>query len=92
MKSSPSDRATASRVTFQLLIEGADQSVRLTTPYFLPDRAFRRALVALAERGVQMSVIVPGPHTDQHWVRLASRRMWGNCSAPASESTSTCRR
>jgi cardiolipin synthase len=77
VKSSPSDRATASRVTFQLLMEGADQHVRIATPYFLPDRALRRALVELARRGVAVSVIVPGRHTDQRWVRLASRRMWG---------------
>lgn len=77
VKSSPSDRATASRVTFQLLIEGADHTVRIQTPYFLPDRAFRRALCSMAERGVDITVIVPGPHTDQKWVRLASRRMWG---------------
>jgi cardiolipin synthase len=77
IKSSPSDRATASRVTFQLLLEGADHSVRISTPYFLPDRALRRALVQMAERGVEVTVIVPGRHTDQHWVRLASRRMWG---------------
>jgi cardiolipin synthase len=77
IKSSPSDRATASRVTFQLLLEGADHTVRINTPYFLPDRALRRALVGIAQRGVQVSVIVPGQHTDQKWVRLASRRMWG---------------
>jgi cardiolipin synthase A/B len=77
VKSSPADRATASRVTFQLLTEGADHSVRITTPYFLPDRAFRRAFVTMAGRGVKISVIVPGRHTDQRWVRLASRRMWG---------------
>jgi cardiolipin synthase len=77
VKSSPSDRATASRVAFQLLMEGADQEVRITTPYFLPDRAYRRALVGIAARGVQVSVIVPGRRTDQRWVRLASRRMWG---------------
>jgi cardiolipin synthase len=77
VKSSPSDRATASRVAFQLLIEAADRSVRISTPYFLPDRALRRALAGMAAHGVQVSVIVPGPHTDQHWVRLASRRMWG---------------
>jgi cardiolipin synthase A/B len=81
VKSSPSDRATASRVTFQLLIEGADHSVRISTQYFLPDRAFRRALVGMAQRGVQISVIVPGKHTDQKWVRLASRRMWGELLA-----------
>ena len=77
VKSSPSDRATASRVTFQLLMEGADQQLHITTPYFLPDRAFRRALREIAARGVSLSVIVPGRETDQKWVRLASRRMWG---------------
>ncbi len=76
VKSSPSDRATASRVTFQLLIEGADRVLRICTPYFLPDRALRRALVSMARRGITITVIVPGPATDQHWVRLASRRMW----------------
>jgi cardiolipin synthase len=77
IKSSPSDRATSSRVAFQLLMEGADHHVRISTPYFLPDRALRRALVNLAKRGVAVSVVVPGHHTDQRWVRLASRRMWG---------------
>src|SRR5207248_9733718 len=52
VKSSPSDRATASRVAFQLLIEGADHAVRIATPYFLPDRSLRRALVNVAKRGV----------------------------------------
>ncbi|PYR91804.1 MAG: cardiolipin synthase B [Acidobacteria bacterium] len=78
IKSSPSDRATASRVTFQLLIEGADQAVRISTPYFLPDFALRRALLDMAKRGVSIIVIVPGAATDQRWVRLASRRMWGH--------------
>jgi cardiolipin synthase len=77
VKSSPSDRATASRVTFQLLMEGADRHVHITTPYFLPDRAMRRALKEVRGRGVAVGVIVPGRCTDQRWVRLASRRMWG---------------
>jgi cardiolipin synthase len=58
-------------------MEGADHHVRIATPYFLPDRALRRAFVNLAKRGVTIDVIVPGRHTDQRWVRLASRRMWG---------------
>ena len=77
IRSSPSDRATASRVSFQLLMEGADSDVHIATPYFLPDRSLRRALTGMAARGVQVSVIVPGRYTDQKWVRLASRRMWG---------------
>ena len=55
----------------------SDHDVRISTPYFLPDRALRRALVTMAARGVAITVIVPGRRTDQQWVRLASRRMWG---------------
>ena len=77
VKSSPSDRATASRVTFQTLMEGADHSIHISTPYFLPDGSLRRALIETARRGVKITVIVPGHKTDQRWVRLASRRMWG---------------
>jgi cardiolipin synthase len=58
-------------------MEGADHSVHINTPYFLPDRSLRRALMETARRGVKITVIVPGRHTDQRWVRLASRRMWG---------------
>jgi cardiolipin synthase A/B len=76
VKSSPSDRATVSRVVFQMLIEGAVSSIDISTPYFLPDRAMRRALVRAAQRGVLVRVNVPGKVTDQHLVRLASRRMY----------------
>jgi cardiolipin synthase len=77
VKSSPSDRATVSRVAFQVLIEGAENEVRISTPYFLPDRTLRAALAGTAERGVRIRVVVPGPRTDQRWVRIASRRMYG---------------
>jgi cardiolipin synthase len=77
VKSSPADRATSSRVVFQMLIEGAVTEIDIATPYFLPDRSLRRALVRAARRGVRIRVIVPGPHTDQRLVRLASRRMYG---------------
>jgi cardiolipin synthase len=76
VKSSPSDRATASRVVFQMLIEGAVSCIDIQTPYFLPDKSLRRALVRAACRGVRVRVIVPGKDTDQRLVRLASRRMY----------------
>lgn len=77
VKSSPSDRATSSRVVFQMLIEGAVSEIDISTPYFLPDRAMRRALVRAARRGVRVRVVVPGRRSDQRLVRLASRRMYG---------------
>lgn len=78
IKSSPADRATFSRVLFQMLVESAMRRVLISTPYFLPDKAFRQAFVRTARRGVEITVIVPGAHTDQQWVRLASRRIWGD--------------
>jgi cardiolipin synthase len=76
VKSSPSDRATVSRVVFQMLIEGAVTCIDISTPYFLPDRSMRRAILRAAQRGVRVRVIVPGRHSDQRLVRLASRRMF----------------
>jgi cardiolipin synthase len=76
-KSSPADRSTVSRALFQLLMEGANSRVRVATPYFLPDKSFRAAIARTCARGVEITVIVPGAHTDQRWVRLASRRMYG---------------
>jgi cardiolipin synthase A/B len=76
VKSSPADRATACRVAFQMLVEGASKRIRLTTPYFLPDRSLRQAFIATAKRGVAIDIIVPGSHTDQRWVRLVSRRKY----------------
>ena len=81
VKSSPSDRATASRVVFQMLVEGAVRRIDISTPYFLPDRAMRRALVRAAQRGVQVRVLVPGRLSDQQLVRLASRRLYGELLA-----------
>jgi cardiolipin synthase len=81
VKSSPSDRATVSRVVFQMLMEHATTSITISTPYFLPDRALRRTLRDAVARGVRVSVMVPGPRTDQRHVRFASRRMYGTLLA-----------
>ena len=88
VRSSPADRATASRVSFQLLMEGADRDCGSTRRIFCPI-ALQRALIDLAERGVEVSIIVPGPATDQRWVRYASRRLWGRLLEAESESTNT---
>ena len=58
-------------------MESARERVLITTPYFLPDKAFRHALRRTAERGVEIIALVPGHDTDQRWVRLASRRLYG---------------
>jgi len=76
IRSSPSDRATASRVGFQLLMACAHQTIDISTPYFLPDFTLRRFFIETARRGIRIRVLVPGPRTDQKLVRLASRRLY----------------
>jgi phosphatidylserine/phosphatidylglycerophosphate/cardiolipin synthase-like enzyme len=44
--------------------EAANRSVRISTLYFLPDEAFRRARIRVARCGVDITVVVPGPRTD----------------------------
>lgn len=43
--------------------------VWLATPYFVPDRGLRRALMRAAARGVDVRLLLPGPHTDHPAVR-----------------------
>ncbi|NEX64859.1 phospholipase D-like domain-containing protein [Noviherbaspirillum galbum] len=70
-------RSTRSRTLFQLLIAAAGQEVLINSPYFLPDRALRRCLLAAAARGVEIRVIMPGTHNNHLFARLASRRLYG---------------
>jgi cardiolipin synthase len=72
-------RATRARMLFQTLIAGACRSIHITTPYFLPDRGARQALVdALVKRGVEVKIIVPGKHSDHLLTRRSSRRLYGD--------------
>jgi cardiolipin synthase len=56
-----------------LAIAAARESVDLTAAYFVPRPAFSDALAAAAERSVRVRVLVPGPHIDKDFVRVAGR-------------------
>ena len=72
-------RATRARMLFQTLIAGACRSIHITTPYFLPDRGARQALIdAVEKRGVDLKIIVPGKHSDHLLTRRSSRRIYGD--------------
>jgi len=45
----------------------------LTADYFVPRPAFTDAVIETARRGVQVRVLVPGPHIDKGLVRVAGR-------------------
>jgi len=70
--------STRARMLFQLLMASAQRSIQITTPYFLPDRSFRDELVrAMRERGVEVSIVVPGKHSDHQLTRSSSRAAYG---------------
>lgn len=72
-------RSTRARMLFQTLIACAQRSIHITTPYFVPDRGARQALVdALTRRGVEVKIIVPGKHSDHLLTRRSSRRLYGD--------------
>jgi len=56
-----------------LAIAAAQESIDLTAAYFAPRPAFSDALCRAAGRGVGVRVLVPGPHIDKQFVRLAGR-------------------
>jgi cardiolipin synthase len=72
-------RSTRARMLFQTLIASACHSIHITTPYFLPDRGARMAMIdAMEKRGVELKVIVPGKHSDHLLTRRSSRRIYGD--------------
>ncbi len=60
------------------LIRIARQRLRITTPYFAPDDVTYDLLVDAAGRGVEIDVLVPGPHADKRVAQLTSERRYGD--------------
>jgi len=77
--SSPSiGQSTRARVLFQTLLGSARKSIFVNTPYFLPDRSAREEMVrAIRERGVKITIITPGKHTDHLLTRISGQRLYG---------------
>jgi cardiolipin synthase len=69
--------STRARVLFQTLSAGARKSIYITTPYFRPDRSMMDELVQAEQRGVRVSVIVPGKHDDHALTRSSGRSAYG---------------
>ncbi len=83
VNSSPSaGRSTRARILFQMLLASAQESILITTPYFLPDRSARAEMVrAIKERGVKIGIVVPGKKSDHALTRNSSRRLYGELLA-----------
>jgi len=58
---------------FRTLIQLARERIRITTAYFAPDEEIISRLAAAARRGVEVAILLPGPHADKRFVQLASQ-------------------
>jgi cardiolipin synthase len=73
VSSTPKSGGTQARILFQALINSARTNIRITTPYFLPDRSARKALIrAIKERGVTVQILTAGPLIDHPIIRRLS--------------------
>lgn len=78
VNSSPSSGgSTRARILFQTLVACAQQSIHITTPYFLPDISLRQEMVRAVRRGVEVKIITPGRRSDHTLTRNSSRRLYG---------------
>ena len=76
-KSSRGEGSESVRLMYLLSIASATRSVRLQAAYFVPDDLAIATFVAARKRGVEIEIIVPGPHMDAKIVQNASRSLWG---------------
>jgi cardiolipin synthase A/B len=78
--SSPSQGgSTRARILYQTLIASSKKSLKITTPYFLPDESLRKELVrAIQERHVRVQILLPGKHSDHSMTRSSSRGTYGD--------------
>ncbi|GFM97801.1 cardiolipin synthase B [Streptomyces fulvorobeus] len=58
---------------FRVMLESAEERVRVCTAYFAPDTYFVELLCAAARRGVTVEILLPGPHTDKRVCQLAGQ-------------------
>ncbi|MFD3441902.1 phosphatidylserine/phosphatidylglycerophosphate/cardiolipin synthase family protein [Streptomyces sp. NPDC058685] len=65
----------------RVMLESAEERFRLATAYFSPDAYFIELLCATARRGVEVEIVLPGPHTDKRVCQLAGQHHYEDLTA-----------
>ena len=76
LRSAASGGSSDLKRLYLLLIAMAQQSVDITSPYFVPDESTLWALEDAASRGVRVRILTEGDVTDAKPVQYASRRYY----------------
>ena len=58
------------------LLQLAQDRIRITTAYFVPDDELLDRLSAASGRGVTVEILLPGPHGDKRFVQLAGQAVY----------------
>ena len=64
-----------------VLLRSATRSIRLQTAYFAPERALLEELGAAVDRGVEVDLMVPGPHWDKRVSQLVGEGNYAELAA-----------
>ncbi|HYF05593.1 MAG TPA: phosphatidylserine/phosphatidylglycerophosphate/cardiolipin synthase family protein [Patescibacteria group bacterium] len=73
LSSSPSPDTHPLPKLFWLSLAAAQKSIKIVTPYFIPEKFIRDILVSQAKKGVEVTILLPGSHSDARPVRWASQ-------------------
>ncbi|MFE7649800.1 phospholipase D-like domain-containing protein [Streptomyces phaeoluteigriseus] len=65
----------------RVMLESAEERVRLATAYFSPDAYFIELLCATARRGVEVEIVLPGPYTDKRVCQLGGQHYYEDLTA-----------
>ena len=61
---------------FRVMLESAQDRIRMMTAYFVPDDCFQQLMLDAVARGVQVDIMLPGPHADKRVCQLASESIY----------------
>jgi len=76
LSASPSPDLYVDETFLLFSLMGAQHSIEIETPYFLPNAAIRKILTDKAKAGVAVSILVPNEKTDEKSVRWAGQRIY----------------
>ena len=74
-RNAPGSRSSVSAL-FYTSVLAAKQRIWLASPYFLPDRNTRNALLLAKKNGVDVRILTAGPHNDKKLVYYAVRERY----------------
>jgi cardiolipin synthase len=58
------------------LMQLAERRMRITTAYFVPDEDLCQRLCDAADRGVDIQILLPGPHADKRFVQAGGETVY----------------